>query len=267
MQKKYVALAVLGLVLTTGNAKAEGKDGAAAVVNGDKITVQEIKDGYNENQQIKSQVSFEDFYDKGLEIFVNAKLVLQAAEKEKVRNTDEYKKQIKVLGDELARRVYLDKAVTKKVTNEEVQKLYKQYKDKFESKKEVKAKHILVDDEAKAKDIIAKLKKGEKFDDLAKEFSKDQPDLGYFTQEMMVKEFGDAAFSMKKGTHSQSPVKTQFGYHVILVEDSRDTKPLTIQEAEPQLKAMLSQAAVGSVIEDLRKEGKVEEYSLDGKTK
>lgn len=267
MQKKYVALAVLGLLLTAGNAKAEGKNGIAAVVNGEKITVNELKEGYNENLQIKNQVSFEDFYEKGLDVFVNAKLVLQAAEKEKVRDSEEYKKQIKILGDELARRVYLEKAVNKKITDAEVQKLYKQYKDAFKSQKEVKAKHILVDDEAVAKDVIAKLKKGAKFDDLAKEFSKDQADLGYFTQNMMVKEFGDAAFSMKKGSYSQTPVKTQFGYHVILVEDNRDTKPLTIKEAEPQLKNMLTQGAVASTIEDLRKSGKVEEYTIDGKVK
>lgn len=267
MQKKYIALAVLGLLLTASNANAEGKDGVAAVVNGEKITVKEIRDGYNENAQIKEQVSFDDFYGKALEIFVNAKLVLQAAEKDKVRNSDEYKKQIKVLGDELARRVYLEKAASQRVTDAEVEKLYKQYKDGFQSQKEVKAKHILVDDEAKAKEVIAKLKKGEKFDALATEYSKDQADLGYFTKDMMVKEFGDAAFSMKKGTYSQTPVKTQFGYHVILVEDSRDTKPLTIKEAEPQLRAMLTQGAVGATIESLRNSGTIVEYNLDGKTK
>lgn len=267
MQKKYIALAVLGLILTAGNARAEGKDGVAAVVNGDKITVKELKDGYNENPQIKNQVSFNDFYDKGLEVFVNARLVLQAAEKDGIKDTEEFKKQLKVISDELARRMYLEKMAVKKVTDAEVQKLYKQYKDSFKPQMEVKAKHILVDSEDLAKEIITKLKKGAKFDDLAKEYSKDKADLGYFTKDMMVKEFGDAAFSMKKGTTSKTPVKTQFGYHIISVEDSRETKPMTVKEAEPQLKSMLAQGAIASTIEDLRKSGKVEEYSLDGKTK
>lgn len=268
MQKKYVALAVLGLtMMVAGNARAEGKNGVAAVVNGKNIAVSEIKKGYDENQQVKSQVAFKDFYDKALEVFVNAELVLQAAEKSNVKDSEEYKKQIKVLSDELTRRVYLEKIVSKKVTNSEVDKLYKKYKSEFKTQKEVKAKHILVDEEAKAQDIIEKLKKGEKFDDLASKFSKDRPDLGWFVKDMMVPEFGNAAFNMKKNTFSKAPVKTQFGYHVILVEDIRDTKPLSQKEVDGQLRSMLTQNSIADAIEDLRKQGKVEEYTLDGKVK
>ena len=101
---------------------------------------------------------------------------------------------------------------------------------------------------------------------MGKKYSKDNSvDLGYFTKEMMVPEFGNAAFAMKKGQISKTPVKTQFGYHIIAVDDTRTTKPLPLKEVKPQIEAMLSQQAVAKVFKDLNENGKVERYSLDGK--
>lgn len=160
--------------------------------------------------------------------------------------------------------MYLEKTVDERVTDKAVQDLYNDYKSKFESQKEVKAKHILVDSEAKAKEVIAKLKKGEDFVKLANEYSKDQVELGYFTEDMMVPEFSKAAFSMDKGEFSKTPVKTEFGYHVILVEDVRASKPLELKEIEPQLKNMVTQQVIAKIFEDLRNNAKVEKFTLDG---
>ena len=99
---------------------------------------------------------------------------------------------------------------------------------------------------------------------LAQKHSKDQVDLGYFTKEMMVPEFSEAAFKMNKGEYSKKPVKTQFGYHVILVEDVRASKPLTLAEVEPQLKNMVTQQAIANIFEELRNNAKVEKYTLEG---
>ena len=82
----------------------------------------------------------------------------------------------------------------------------------------------------------------------------------------MVPEFADAAFSMKKGEVSKAPVKTQFGYHVIKVEDIRDSKPMAQKDIEPQLKAMLTQGALSESFQDAAQNSKVVKYSLDGKT-
>jgi peptidyl-prolyl cis-trans isomerase C len=100
---------------------------------------------------------------------------------------------------------------------------------------------------------------------LAREYSKDQSDLGYFTEEMMVPEFSAAAFAMEKGTYSKEPVKTEFGYHVILVEDVRDTKPLELAVIEAQIKASLAQKAVDEVVADLRNNAQIEKFDLKGK--
>lgn len=266
MQKTYVAVAALSLMMMNSfNAAAAGKDGVAATVNGENITIAEMKTGYEDNRQIKEKVSFDDFYAKALDIYVNGKLLYQAAVAADVLESPIYKRQVAQAKEEIARKVYLEQKVEKSVNDAAVKKLYNDYKANFKAQKEVKAKHILVPSEAKAKEVITKLKAGGNFDALAKEYSKEPAELGYFTKQMMVPEFGDAAFAMKKGQYSQKPVKTQFGYHVIMVEDSRDAKALPLKEVEPQLKGMLTQQAIGEIFNNLNKAAKIERYSLDGK--
>lgn len=267
MNKNYAVLALSGaLLLGVSQAWAEGKDGIAATVNGKNITVAEIRDAYNMNPAIKTKVPFGDFYEKTLDVFVDGELVYQAAVESKVTESADYKKQLKAMQEELARKVYIEQQVDKLVNDEQLKKVYADYKKSFKPEKEVKAKHILVDSEAKAKEVIAKLNKGGNFDKLAKEYSKEPAELGYFPKEAMVPEFADAAFALKKGTYSKKPVKTQFGYHVIMVEDTRDSKPLTYEKIKPQLKAMLAQGAIGKVIGDASKKAKVTKYDLKGKT-
>jgi peptidyl-prolyl cis-trans isomerase C len=135
--------------------------------------------------------------------------------------------------------------------------------------KEFEARHILVEKEADAKAIIAKLKTGAKFEDLAKQ-SKDPGsaanggDLGWAPASTYVKEFGDALGKLKKGETTQTPVKTQFGYHVIRLDDVRDAKVPSFDEAKPQIaSAMMSnqqwqQAKFEQMVKDLRDKAKVE---------
>ena len=271
MQKKYVfatpaAVVVLLAGAFTYKVYAERNNGVAAVVNGEQITVAEIKEAYNENPQVKSQVSFEEFYDRALEVMINSKLALQAATAANIQASAEYQKELAAMQDDLARKVYIEQQITQKVTDADVKKVYDEYVSSFKSEKEIKAKHILVDNEKLAEEIITKLnKKSAKFDDLAKQYSKDQADLGYFTAEAMVPEFSEAAFAMKKGTFSQKPVKTEFGYHVILVEDIRDSKPLPIEAVADQIKNNLSQQAVGQIVSELHNNAQIEKFDLKGK--
>lgn len=246
------------------NANANDK-GVAAKINGEVIYINDLKQSYADHPQIKDRVPFEEFYAKTLDVFVNSKLVYQAAQKAKIEDTPEYKRQLITAKEDLARKLYLEKQVEEKVNDAAIKKLYDEYTSKFESQKEVRAKHILVDSESKAKDIINKLNKGENFDKLAKENSMDQAvDLGYFTKEMMVPEFSKAAFALNKGKYSKSPVKTEFGYHVIFVEDVRASKPLTLEEVAPQLKNMVTQQVIAEIFDELRNNAKVEKFTLDG---
>lgn len=245
--------------------KADAADkGVAAKINGEVVYINDLKQSYADHPQIKGRVSFEEFYAKTLDVFVNSKLVYQAAKAAKIEETPEYQRQLVTAKEDLARKLYLEKMVEEKVTDAEIKKLYDEYTSKFESQKEVKAKHILVDTEDKAKEVIAKLKKGGDFVKLAQEYSKDQVDLGYFTKEVMVPEFSNAAFAMNKGEYSKTPVKTEFGYHVILVEDVRASKPLELKDVEPQLKNMVTQQVVAQIFDDLVKNAKVEKFTLEG---
>lgn len=263
MKKMMTALALVS-VLAAFNAQAAGKDGIAAVVNGKQIKVEDIKTAYNSNPNVKDKTSFDEFYNNTLDIFVDGEIVYQAAEAEKITESKEYADQLKGLKQELARKIYLDKKVRAAVNDAAVKKLYDDYKGTFHGEKEIKAKHILVDSEAKAKEVIKKLNDAGQFDKLAKEYSKEPAELGYFTKEMMVPEFAEAAFSMKKGQFSKTPVKTQFGYHVILVEDIREAKPEPMKNIESQLKAMLAKKAMGDIIEGLQKKATVVKYDASG---
>lgn len=265
MQNKYVAMALLVAMFAGSEAYAEGKDGLAAEVNGIKVTVAELREAYKANPKINSSVPFDEFYPKALEFFVKGKVISQAAANSKVAETEAYKEQLEIAKEELARKLYLEQQLKDKVTDKAVAKVYDDYKAKFKGQKEVKARHILVDDEAVAKDVIAQLKKGAKFNDLAKKYSKDEADLGYFTKNMMVSEFGEAAFSMKKGQYSDTPVKTKFGYHVIIIDDIRDAQPQPLKEVRAKIEDMLTQQALTDVVDDLEKSAKVVKYGLDGK--
>ncbi len=271
MQKKYILAATAVVVVLVAGAftykvYAEKNNGVAAVVNGEKITIAEMKEAYEQNPQIKAQASFEEFYAQALDIMVNSKLALQAATKANIQATPEYQKQLADIQDEVARQVYLEKQVEAKVTDAKIKEVYDEYLANFKPEKEVKAKHILVEEEGLAKDIIAQLDaKKASFDDLAKKHSKDQADLGYFTAEVMVPEFSQAAMAMEPNTYSKEPVKTQFGYHVILVEDVRETKPQPLEAIENQIKMSLSQKAVAEVVKELNDNAKIEKFDLEGK--
>ena len=155
MKTKYIAAIALSLVLFNPlNANAEGKGGIAAVVNGEKITVDEIKNVYTNSPQINSREKWDAFYDKALNVWVSSKLVQQAANGSNVRNSNEYKEQMEALGNDVASKLYLRQELDKRISENDLKNLYNQYKNRFVSEKEMRARHILVDDEATAKDII-----------------------------------------------------------------------------------------------------------------
>src|SRR5690606_18909623 len=134
---------------------------------------------------------------------------------------------------------------------------------KLPDENEVRARHILVSDEKTAKDIIAKLNKGEDFGKLAEQYSTDTTkanggDLGYFPKGVMIKEFDAAVFGMKKGEVSKAPVKTQFGYHVIKVEDVRPRQKPEFEQVKDRVRAQLSEEQLRKVVEGLREKANVQ---------
>ena len=138
------------------------------------------------------------------------------------------------------------------------------------AEEEVHARHILVSTEDEAKALIAELKKGAAFDKLAKEKSTDKAsgaeggDLGWFKKSDMVKEFADAAFGLKKGELSETPIKTQFGYHIIQIDDRRTAPPPALEELSDQIREELAREAVAAQLDKLRAGAKIEKFNMDG---
>ncbi len=135
---------------------------------------------------------------------------------------------------------------------------------------EVSARHILLQTEEEAKAVVAELKKGADFADLARKKSIDPSaktgggDLGYFTKDQMVPEFSEAAFKLAKGQTTEQPVKSSFGWHVIRVEDKRRSPPPSFEEAREQLTSELSQQVISEVVKQLRDGAKLERFNMDG---
>ncbi|HSN71241.1 MAG TPA: peptidylprolyl isomerase [Steroidobacteraceae bacterium] len=128
---------------------------------------------------------------------------------------------------------------------------------------EYRARHILVDEEAKAKSVIDKLNSGESFADLAKTESKDQSaasggDLGWFTLQSMVKPFSDAVSSLEKGTYTKAPVQSQFGWHVIQLEDTRKAEAPPMDQVKEQIEAIVQRKKLQTYVEGLREGAKIQ---------
>ncbi|MDO4281871.1 MAG: peptidylprolyl isomerase [Peptococcaceae bacterium] len=194
-------------------------------------------------------------------------------------NFDSYLSEYNISDDMLDRmleeKLYYDKLIDelKKDVKVDPETYYNEHKDEFNVGDQVKAAHILVEDEDTAKKIIKKLDDGEDFAKLAKEYSKDTAtadqggELGYFTADKMVTEFSDAAFALEKGKYTETPVKTSYGYHIILCEDKQAAHQQTYDEVKDELTETLTNQEVQSkyqeLIEKRKKDSKIEYLSDD----
>ena len=149
-------------------------------------------------------------------------------------------------------------------------KKIERFKKENKGKQEVHARHILLATEEEAKQAIKSLEGGAKFEDLAKERSsgptaKNGGDVGYFAKGEIVTEFSDAAFKLKPGTYTKAPVKSQFGWHVIYVEDKRERAVPDIKDIEASIRNKLGQDAIESLVKSLRAKADIKRFGMDGK--
>ncbi len=292
----FVLFFAVGVIVAGFSPAIAGKDDdgkrVLAKVDGHSLTVKEFE------EQIKSmppQLQMALMQDPSLkkqllERWVQLTLMASAARDAGYAKDPEVQKRIQELTNAVLARKYIEKNLQNKVTvsDAEVQKYYKEHKGQFKREESVKARHILIRvpqgadkkqwDEAKKKieGIIARLKKGEDFAKLAKEYSEDPGsknrggDLGYFTKGRMVPEFEKAAFALKKGEIS-GPVKTAFGYHVIKVEDRKPAGEKSFDEVKENIRELLKQQKEAElqkkVLDKLSKKYKVETHPefLDAK--
>jgi peptidyl-prolyl cis-trans isomerase C len=146
------------------------------------------------------------------------------------------------------------------ITDDELKKLYDEQVPKGN---EYKARHILVDDEEQAKKLIAELEGGADFSELAKQYStgpsgKSGGELGWFSPKQMVAPFSEAVAKLEKGGYTKEPVKTQFGWHVIILDDVRESTPPSFEQLKPRLQAFAQKQRIQQYVSELRKGAKIE---------
>jgi peptidyl-prolyl cis-trans isomerase C len=195
---------------------------------------------------------------------VAREIFMQEAQKQGLDATDDYKNQLELARQAiLIRQLFENYRKANAVSDADVQAEY----DKFVAAnggKEYKARHILVEKEDQAQKILADLKKGQKFEDIAKKQSKDPGsganggDLDWAAPASFVPEFSEAMIKLKKGETTSAPVKSQFGYHVIRVDDIRQAQLPKIEEVKPQIVQQLQQQRLQKYQEELRAKAKVE---------
>jgi len=228
----------------------QGEDKVVAKVNGYEIKASEVRMAFDDVIGQLPNLPKKLRYPFVVQFLVERHLLAQLANKDGLAETDDYKRRLAAYQAKALRDSYLAQKIAPQVTEEQVRKVYDDEAKKVTETERVRARHILVASEKEANAILAKLKGGEKFEDLAKQYSLDGSkdyggDLGYFTAPEMVAEFSKAAFALKPGETSK-PVKTEFGWHIIRLEDRK------MGAAQPydQVKAAIRNALVRQKVQE-----------------
>jgi peptidyl-prolyl cis-trans isomerase C len=237
--------------------------GPLASVNGTPIP-QSRFDTILKAQLAQGQADTPELRNAIKENLIRMQLMTQEAEKMGLDKKPEVATQIAMNRQNVLIGAYLQEYfTTHPVTDATIQAEYDKLSQRAAGEKEYKVRHILVDGEDEAKALITKLKGGAKIEDLAKD-SKDPGskanggDLGWANKASYVKPFSDAVAALEKGKYTEMPVKTDFGWHVILLEDVRDMKVPALEELKPRLTQLLQQQIIEKQIEDLRAKAKVQ---------
>lgn len=203
---------------------------------------------------------------------VSERLIYQEAIKAGTDKDPEVKKRIAALEKQIVMQAFMEQKAKSLVTDAQLHEAYDAKVAASKGQDEVKARHILVANEDEAKKLYDEIKKGADFEKLAKEKSADKGsganggELGWFTKDKMVPEFAEAAFKLKKGEVSP-PVKTEFGWHIIKVEDRRPVKLPPFDEMKDSLRNELANKEVQDYVEGLLKKADIKYYGPDGKEK
>jgi len=256
-QKTLLAIA-FGLMVPT----AQAADTNVATVNGKPIK-QSLVDYISKDATARGQNVDANVRSIIVNKLISSELVVQEAQKQGLDKQPDYIAKEELLRRELLVNTYIENFLKKNTVSEaDIKAEYEKFKAQV-GDKEFSARHILVSTEAEAKDVIAQLGKGGDFAKLAKEKSKDPGskdkggDLGWFPPAAMVKPFSDAVGTLKKGQVTQAPVQTQFGWHVIKLEDTRTAQPPTYDKVKDNLKKQVQQRNLEKMLNDLRAKAKI----------
>jgi peptidyl-prolyl cis-trans isomerase C len=264
-----LAAVISSLSLPALAAAPANDDPIVAVVNGKDVRRSAVIEAQQSIPQAR-QMPLEQIYDQLLDQVITNELVLDQAKKQKLEDDAQVKAAFRDAQNAILRRAWVAKRVEADITDAQVKARYDELIKTMQPQEQVHAHHILVDSEDAAKAVLADLKSGVSFEDEAKSKSKDPSaktnggDLGFITKGETVKEFSDAAFNMHPGEITQTPIHTQFGWHVIKVEDRRMAPPPTLDEAKGQVRQQLAQEDIAKLVEGLKKVATIKRFKLDG---
>ncbi len=266
-----VAALSAGLALPQLSTAAKAADDpVVAVVNGYEIFMSDIM---NRRQQLGPQAQqypMQLLFNLILQDMITVRLVADEARKQGYDKESQVRRAISQIEDQILQQELMSRYVKDNLTDDAVKARYDQFLKENPPLDEVRARHILVETEEQARAVIVRIGKGEDFARLARELStgpsgKVGGDLGYFTREKMVPEFSAAAFELRPGDVTKSPVKTQFGWHVIKVEDRRTQDAPSYAQAEGQMREQVEEQLTRKYVGELREKAKVETYGPEGR--
>jgi peptidyl-prolyl cis-trans isomerase C len=242
--------------------RAEDANPVLAKVNGSEIRQSDVTLAEEELGPSLAQMDPATKKENVLAFLIDMKIVAKAAEDKKIEDRPDFKARLAFTRNRLLMDSLLASEGKAATTDEAMKKVYDEAAKQIEGEQEVHARHILVETEDEAKAIEAELKKGADFAELAKTKSKDPGasdggDLGFFTKDQMVPEFATVAFSLEPGKISD-PVKTQFGWHIIKVEEKRNRKAPDFEQVKPQIETYVARKAQADYVAKLRESAKVE---------
>jgi peptidyl-prolyl cis-trans isomerase C len=253
----------LAMVLLAGlPARAQDANPVLAKVNGAEIRQSDVTLAEEELGPSLAQMDPATKKDNVLAFLIDMKIVAKAAEDKKIENNEEFKKRLAFARNRLLMDNLLASEGKAATTDEAMKKVYEDASKQIVGEQEVHARHILVETEDEAKAVKAELDKGADFAELAKKKSKDPGasdggDLGFFTKDQMVPEFSAVAFALEPGKIS-NPVKSQFGWHIIKVEEKRNRKAPDFDQVKAQIETYVTRKAQADYVAKLREAAKIE---------
>ena len=243
-------------------------DPVVATVNGFEIHLSQVKEALALLPRQYQRAPFEAIFPGLVDSLIDSRLAAEAARSQNLHDTSKFKAQMARIEEQILQRMALSKVITDKVSDAAVKAGYAAKVKKLADAEQIKVRHILVKTEDDAKAIIAELKGGGDFAELAKKKStgpsaSDGGDLGFFGKGQMVPAFEKAAFALNTGAFTETPVKTQFGWHVIKMEERKKADIPSFEEMESAIRNELSKDAGSAYIKKLRKEAKITRFNTD----
>jgi len=247
----------------------KGGNPVVASVDGYPVFLQDLGDAMRALPEPLRGMPFETLYPVLVDRLVDHQALVIMAKRVGLEETPEVAREIRRATERILEAAYLDRDVRPKVTDQQVLAAYQRQFANRPAAEEVRARHILVSTEQEARQIIEELREGADFVTLARDRSKDPSaknggDVGFFRREQVWPEFGDLAFALQPGQIANQPIRNEFGWHVVKVDERRQVAVPGFSEIEPALRQELTAQAVRNAIEDAKSKVIIRKFNLDG---